>query len=81
MSNLVPELMTTEELAAILFEMGAKVLAGDSFEGSIEYLLPEPPEHKGDPEPDPNLVHVRGAYRVGNLQGQGGMRMIGTVPS
>jgi hypothetical protein len=40
------------------------------------------------PGQDPNLwpakdaeFWVTAAYRIGNLQGQGGMRLIGTVPS
>lgn len=77
-SNLIPERITREELAAILFDMGSKVLAGDSYEGNIEYLLPDGDDVDHIDEAD--LVNVRGAYRVGNLQGQGGMRLIGTVP-
>ena len=77
-SNLIPERITREELAAILFDMGSKVLAGDSYEGNIEYLLPDGDDVDDIDEAD--LVNVRGAYRVGNLQGQGGMRLIGTVP-
>jgi NTP pyrophosphatase (non-canonical NTP hydrolase) len=61
--------MPREELADILDDMAARVRAGDSLEGSIEYLL-------ADPDAD-HPHQVRAAYRVGNRMGQGGMVLIG----
>lgn len=74
MSNLVPRRMKYAELADILSDMAERARAGDSYEGHIEYLIPE------DGSGGPFDVDVRGAYRIGNTMGQGGMRMIGTVP-
>lgn len=64
---------TKEELLGILDDMRARVESGDSFEGSVEYLMPEP----GDP-PEAQF-RVRAAWRVGNTMGQGGMRMVGSL--
>ena len=66
--------MTTEVLLNILDDIRARVAAGDSFEGSIEYLMPY--------DEDMELVEgadfmVHAAYRIGNSLGQGGMRLIG----
>jgi hypothetical protein len=69
MSNLIPQKMTYEELGDLLEDIARRARAGDSDEGNIEYLMSD----EGD-------VEVRGVYRIGNLQGQGGIRMIGTVP-
>lgn len=73
MSNLIPLEMSYEQLAALLEDMAHRARVGDSYEGHIEYLMPE--EDGG-----PDKVLVRGAYRIGNTEGQGGMRLIGTVP-
>ena len=72
MSNLVPRGMTKAELLDVLDDIRARVDAGDSFEGWINWTMPS----------DDNLhqFDVAAGYRVGNLQGQGGFRMIGTVP-
>jgi hypothetical protein len=86
MSNLIPEEMTPAEVAEVLRDMAERVESGDSFEGSIEYALPDVPEwaQRGDPKPegweDRDYRLVRGVYRIGNTQGQGGSRMIGRVP-
>jgi hypothetical protein len=61
--------MPREELADILGDMADRVRAGDSLEGSIEYLL-------ADPEAD-HPHQVRAAYRTGNRMGQGGMILLG----
>ena len=58
--------------------------AGDSFEGSIEYVMPDVPDWamRGDPRPDdfvPVDVLMRCSYRVGNSQGQGGLRIVGSI--
>lgn len=75
MSNLIPQLMTYDELSGILADMAVRVREGDSFEGNVEYWIPEEGDHYGD------RVAVRGVYRIGNTMGQGGTRMIGRVPS
>lgn len=67
-----PVYLTTVQLLDVLDDIRERVSAGDSFEGSIEYLMPD--------EDDPaDGFRVQGAYRVGNSQGQGGMRMIGEL--
>jgi hypothetical protein len=65
--------MSHDALLALLDDVREHVAAGDSFEGSLEYLLPF------DDDAPPRSFDVRASYRVGNLQGQGGMRMIGEV--
>jgi len=67
-----PVPMSRVELSTLLVEMAATVAEGDSFGGSIEYDALEAPEGVD------YLVH--GVYRIGNSQGQGGMRVIGTFP-
>ena len=68
-----PVPVSRESLLAVLDDIRHHVAHGDSFEGSLEYLMPEP----GDP-PEVEF-RLRAAYRIGNLQGQGGMRMIGSL--
>jgi hypothetical protein len=63
--------VTREELEAILEDMLIKVKAGDSLEGYLNYLMPDPDLSA------PGTFDVEARYRVGNLQGQGFMRMIG----
>jgi hypothetical protein len=63
---------TYAEVAAVLRDMADHVEAGDSFEGSIEYHMP----HPRDPDAD---AMMRASYRIGNLQGQGGVRIIGSI--
>jgi hypothetical protein len=67
----VPRNIPHEELVAVLEDITARVRAGDSYEGNITWSIPE------DPAAPPTSVDVIASYRVGNLQGQGGMRMIG----
>jgi hypothetical protein len=62
---------TKPELLAILDDIRTSVERNDSFEGGIEYLMPGP----GDP-PEARFM-VRGSYRVGNSQGQGGVVLVG----
>lgn len=69
--QMVPVNLSHEDLLAVLDEIRARVAAGDSFEGSIEYLMPE------DPDAPPRSFDVRASYRTGNSMGQGGMRVIG----
>ena len=67
--------LSREDLLAILNEIRAGVASGDTLEGSIEFLL------NYDDEPASLPYDVRANYRVGNLQGQGGMRMLGHSPA
>lgn len=63
--------VTREELLAIIDDIRDLVQHDDSWEGYLNYLLPE----EGDPA---NIyARVEARYRVGNSEGQGGMRMIG----
>ena len=86
MSNLIPVEMTPAEVAEVLRDMAERVEQGDSYEGSIEYALPDVPEwaQRGEPQPEDWVERdyrlVRGAYRIGNTMGQGGTRLIGRVP-
>lgn len=71
-------------VAELLRDMSEHVALGDSFEGSIEYSMPDVPDwaQLGEPAPDgwvPAEVLVRCAYRVGNREGQGGYRIVGSV--
>lgn len=68
--------MTRDQLVQVLEDMLDVVRDGDSFEGSIEYLMPEPEDFDKGVE-----FRVMAAYRVGNSMGQGGMRLIrGDLP-
>lgn len=83
MSNL-PIPSTYAEVAVVLRDMAEHVAQGDSFEGSIEYGIPDVPEweQRGETEPEgyeqPEVM-LRCVYRIGNLMGQGGVRIIGTM--
>lgn len=71
--------MTTAEFLAVLDDIRGRVAAGDSWEGHIEWMLPagptpDNPQIEIEPEVE---FHVRGMYRVGNLDGQGGYQQIG----
>ena len=67
------EPVTKEQLLAIIDDIRDSVINNDSMEGYLNYLLPD--------EDDPKDVkfRVEARYRVGNSQGQGGMRMIGVT--
>jgi hypothetical protein len=67
-----PIYLPRDELVRLLDDMREHVASGDSFEGFVQYLLPD----DGD---DPDGFRVEARYRVGNLQGQGGMRVIGRL--
>jgi hypothetical protein len=69
--RLVPCSMSHENFVSMLEDLLARVREGDSFEGSLEYAIPE------DEDAPARSFSVRASYRVGNLQGQGGMRMHG----
>jgi predicted transcriptional regulator len=76
----IPAPMSKETLLALLDDIRAHVEANDSFEGYLEYAMPWDAE-AGDPVTDGPEVEfrVKAGYRVGNLQGQGGFRMIGKI--
>lgn len=61
--------LTRQELLAVIDNMRAVVAIGDSFEGNIHYTcMTEGLEQ--------NEFEVSATYRVGNLDGQGGCRVI-----
>ncbi|TDD97582.1 hypothetical protein [Actinomadura rubrisoli] len=61
--------MARDQLLAVIDDIRTRVANGDSFEGSIEYLMPENPGGGVD-------FDVRAGYRIGNSMGQGGFRLI-----
>ena len=67
--------MTKEQLLSILDDIRVHVLDGDSWEGYLNYLMPD------EDSPDGTYAMVEARYRVGNKMGQGGMRMIGATIS
>jgi hypothetical protein len=80
----MPVWMSHGHLVATLQDILDHVAAGDSFEGSIEYLLPGPGDQEHFPEfrdaPEDEWMRgflVQASYRIGNTQGQGSLRMIG----
>jgi hypothetical protein len=66
--------MTKNNLVSTLRDMADVVEADDSFEGSIEYLMP-----LDEAVPEGTFALVRASYRIGNSMGQGGVRMIGEM--
>lgn len=66
-----PVTMTRGELMSVLDDIRSRVDTGDSFEGNLTYAIPE------DESAPPDSFDVVAMYRVGNSQGQGGMRMLG----
>ena len=73
MSGNLPVPMTYPALAAVLRGMADLVESGDSFEGSLEYMIPV------EDQAAPDEVMVRASFRIGNSEGQGGVRIIGTL--
>lgn len=63
----------TAGLVGLLDDIKARVAAGDSFEGNLNYTCMAP--HLGTHE-----WEVVGAYRVGNSEGQGGMTVLEPSP-
>jgi hypothetical protein len=59
----------TQELITILDDIRQRIQAGDSFEGHLSYTYL-------DGECDAGDFFINATYRVGNLQGQGSMRVI-----
>lgn len=73
----MPVPMTKDQLIETLEVMIEHIRQGDSYEGNVQYLMPYDDE-SGEIIEGADFV-VSAAYRVGNLQGQGGMRMIGEL--
>jgi len=81
------EPVSKADLVLILKEMTERVEIGDSFEGYLNYLIPDPVESgettaEGEPVYTWEEGHdfdVEACFRVGNLDGQGGMKMIGVT--
>lgn len=63
------ELVSEAQLIAILDHIRGSIAAGDSFEGSIEYLMPSTIGHE---IADQEEYAVRAFFRIGNSMGQGG---------
>lgn len=79
----IPEPMSRQQLAALLDDISARVKAGDSFEGYLNYTMPMddwPEGQKPENWPSDDCdFWVHGAYRIGNTQGQGGLRLLGRM--
>ena len=68
-----PAILDKEQLVKLLHHIADLVESGDSFEGMLEYLIPDEEEQSTE-----GLTFaVRSRFRVGNSEGQGGMRIIG----
>jgi hypothetical protein len=63
--------MTKEQLLEVLDDIRTRVEHNDSYEGHIEWLMPE----EGDDFKEIQF-RVRAGYRIGNTMGQGGFRLI-----
>lgn len=71
----MPIALTRDELATVLADMLKGVESGDTCEGSIQFLAPSPT--MGEPIDADYMVMA--SYRTGNLNGQGGLRLLGTL--
>lgn len=71
----MPIALRRDELADVLADMLKGVESGDSLEGSIQFLAPSPT--MGEPIDADYMVMA--SYRIGNLNGQGGLRLLGTL--
>jgi hypothetical protein len=70
--------MTKVELVSLFDGLAQLVGEGDSFEGFVEYQMPD--VGPGIPDPPPEVyANVRARYRIGNSMGQGGMRFVGEL--
>jgi hypothetical protein len=63
--------MTKDELLALLEEIRNLIEVDDSWEGLVNWLMPE------DSDPNDTYARVEARYRMGNSMGQGGFRIIG----
>lgn len=62
-----------QDLVTYLGAMRESIMDDDSFEGNLMYSCLEE-------DCDPGEFRVRIVYRVGNTEGQGGLRMLGVMP-
>lgn len=67
-----PAFLTREALLALLDDIRARVAISDSWEGHLEYLIPDD-DTGADCDAD---FAVRAGYRTGSTMGQGGYRLI-----
>lgn len=63
-------IMSRDDLGAFLADLATRVREGDSIEGSLEYSIPS---NKDDWD---RGLEVVASVRIGNLDGQGGIRLI-----
>ena len=68
-----PAPMSKDQFLAVLDDIRAHVAADDSWEGSLQYSIPEEPGDGVD-------FDVHAGYRIGNSMGQGGFRLIAGDP-
>lgn len=61
--------MSLPAMLQLLDDIRQRVADGDSFEGFLEYLMPEKPS-------ETRVFDVRAGYRIGNSMGQGGFRVV-----
>lgn len=76
-----PVWISRNDLVDLLTEIRDAAAIGDSLEGSFEYLLPDPgecPKGTGMSKWVAGFM-VRASYRVGNLLGEGAIRMVGEM--
>lgn len=71
----MPIPLTRGELAAVLADVLQGIESGDTLEGSIQFLQPSATMD----EPTDADYMVMASYRIGNLNGQGGLRLLGTL--
>jgi hypothetical protein len=72
----MPVPCSKETLLALLDDIRHHVEIGDSYEGYLEYLMPYDEDMNEVEDAD---FMIKAGYRIGNLQGQGGMRLIGKI--
>jgi hypothetical protein len=65
-----PAPASTGELVRVLLDAVARVHAGDSYEGTITWVMPT-----DEPELEGADFGVLARYRIGNLDGQGSLRV------
>ena len=76
MSGIKPTGMSKTELLQVLDDIRYHVQVDDSFEGFLNYLIPDQ-----DDLSDTVEFMVEARYRIGNSAGQGGMRIFGETPT
>lgn len=69
-----PAPVTFEDLTLVLADALTHVEGRDSFEGFIEWVMPT-----AEVVPDGTFALLRARYRVGNSEGQGGLRTFGRM--